>query len=83
MLPTGAVLDFNNLLPTNRTYITYPGSLTTPPCSEGVLWHVLTNPVTISLQQVRRSVGQVGWGRSVEAEVWGMCGHIDKVPPSG
>lgn len=42
------------LLPKSRTYYTYPGSLTTPPCSEGVTWFVLTAPVDLSAGQVAR-----------------------------
>lgn len=45
-------LDLNALLPADRSYYTYMGSLTTPPCSEGVLWMVLKNPVPVSPQQV-------------------------------
>ena len=45
-------LDLNNLLPTERSYYTYMGSLTTPPCSEGVLWMVMKTPVTISAEQI-------------------------------
>lgn len=40
------------LLPATRNYYTYMGSLTTPPCSEGVLWLVLKQPVQISNEQV-------------------------------
>jgi carbonic anhydrase len=47
-----AVLDLNALLPADRRYYTYMGSLTTPPCSEGVLWMVMKNPVTISAEQI-------------------------------
>ena len=45
-------LDMNTLLPTERSYFTYMGSLTTPPCSEGVLWMVMKTPMPISNEQV-------------------------------
>lgn len=45
-------LDLNDLLPTDRSYYTYMGSLTTPPCSEGVLWMVMKSPVTLSVEQI-------------------------------
>jgi carbonic anhydrase len=41
-----------DLLPVARTYFTYTGSLTTPPCSEGVIWYVLKNHPTVSTQQI-------------------------------
>ncbi len=43
-----------DLLPAGRSYSAYDGSLTTPPCSEGVKWHVLSEPVEVSSQQVKR-----------------------------
>jgi carbonic anhydrase len=45
-------LDMNQLLPTDRRYFTYMGSLTTPPCSEGVLWMVLQQPVLLAQNQI-------------------------------
>ncbi|MBX3621826.1 MAG: carbonic anhydrase family protein [Rhizobacter sp.] len=45
-------IDLNGLLPSDRGYFTYMGSLTTPPCSEGVLWMVMKNPVSVSSDQV-------------------------------
>lgn len=45
-------IDLNKLLPDDRRYATFMGSLTTPPCSEGVLWMVLKKPVMISQEQV-------------------------------
>jgi carbonic anhydrase len=45
-------LDLNMLLPDLRQYYTYMGSLTTPPCSEGVLWLVMKNPAQMSREQV-------------------------------
>lgn len=41
------------LLPANRDYYRYNGSLTTPPCSEGVRWLVMKEPVSASKQQLR------------------------------
>lgn len=45
-------IDLNALLPAKRTYYTYMGSLTTPPCSEGVLWLVMKQPASISGDQI-------------------------------
>ena len=45
-------IDLNALLPADRSYYTYMGSLTTPPCSEGVLWMVMKTPVPISPDQI-------------------------------
>ena len=50
--PAPTSLDLNRLLPKDRRYFTYMGSLTTPPCSEGVLWMVMKEPVTLSPQQI-------------------------------
>jgi carbonic anhydrase len=43
-----------DLLPKNQAYYTFAGSLTTPPCTEGVTWFVLKNPASISKDQVAR-----------------------------
>ena len=47
-----AGLDPAALLPGQRGYYAYTGSLTTPPCSEGVRWNVLKEPVTLSAAQL-------------------------------
>ncbi len=46
--------DFNpaGLLPADPTYYAYTGSLTTPPCSEEVKWHVMKTPLEISYRQL-------------------------------
>lgn len=46
------VLDPNDLLPQRRDYYTFMGSLTTPPCTEGVLWMVMKEPVQASPAQL-------------------------------
>ncbi len=46
------MVDAGKLLPENRDFVGYDGSLTTPPCSEGVKWHVLTTPLSLSPEQI-------------------------------
>jgi len=48
----GVTVDAASLLPADRSYYRYNGSLTTPPCSEGVKWQVLRTPVTLSDAQI-------------------------------
>ena len=47
-----SALDLAELLPADRRYYTYMGSLTTPPCSEGVKWIVMRQPVTLTKEQI-------------------------------
>ena len=51
-MPPGMV-EMAELLPKDQRYYQFIGSLTTPPCTEGVLWLVLKQPVTISREQLR------------------------------
>jgi len=48
------------ILPPTRDYFVYSGSLTTPPCSEGVKWIVLHKSLTASAQQIARFKEKVG-----------------------
>ena len=50
--PPGQSLDVSHLLPVNRRYFTFMGSLTTPPCTEDVLWLVFRQPQQISPEQL-------------------------------
>jgi carbonic anhydrase len=49
-----AAIDPNGLLPGKRSYYRYSGSLTTPPCSETVDWHLLTDPIQVAEADVAR-----------------------------
>jgi carbonic anhydrase len=51
-LSARSLLDVHQLLPKDPRYFTYMGSLTTPPCSEGVLWMVMQQPVALSADQL-------------------------------
>jgi carbonic anhydrase len=49
-----AGVDINpaGLLPHDSAYYMYMGSVTAPPCTEGVTWYVLKTPVEISAEQI-------------------------------
>jgi carbonic anhydrase len=51
---TSVSVNPDRLLPANSTYFRYFGSLTTPPCSEGVLWTVYREPIEASEAQIRQ-----------------------------
>ena len=50
--PPTAKVDLAKFLPANKAYFHYMGSLTTPPCTEGVAWYILQSPVEVSAGQV-------------------------------
>ena len=52
--PPGATVNAASLLPSGRGYFRYPGSLTAPPCTEGVEWIVLKQPLELSPAQLAR-----------------------------
>jgi len=47
-----ATIDAATLLPADKGYYTFQGSLTTPPCSEGVRWFVLKTPMTLAANEL-------------------------------
>ncbi len=73
----GGLINAKDLLPSSSHHFSYHGSLTTPPCSEGVQWIVLRNPVSLSPEQILRFIDVIGnnarpiqvrHGRSIEEE---------------
>ena len=54
------VKDIQNLLPKNRDYYRFNGSLTTPPCTEGVRWIVLKEATTLSKAQTEKFAKVLG-----------------------
>ena len=49
-------MDPSRLLPPegNQSYYQYRGSLTTPPCTENVLWTVMEKPIFLSAEQIKK-----------------------------
>ena len=56
----GVSFDPAALLPRDAAVYRYTGSLTTPPCSENVAWHVLSEPVTASAEQIAALIEVMG-----------------------
>jgi carbonic anhydrase len=70
------MVNAGGLLPVDRGYWTYMGSLTTPPCTEGVRWFVLEQELSLSRDQLRVFASrfrmntrelQMSHGRRIEA----------------
>ena len=67
-------LSASDFLPSGRGYYGYMGSLTTPPYTEGVRWHVLSEAVEVSAEQVERLAALTGGGEN-SREVQGLNGR--------
>ena len=61
-LPGG--LSVAEMLPPSLAYYRYNGSLTTPPCSEGVRWLVLKRPAPVSKEQVQQFLKALGFANN-------------------
>ena len=54
-------VDLTKLLPKSRTYFYYEGSMTHPPCSEGIFWYVFRGAIRASSAQVERYLKVAGY----------------------
>jgi len=50
----GASINPMMFIPGNTDFYKYSGSLTTPPCTEGVYWMVFKNPIEASIEQIEQ-----------------------------
>lgn len=48
----GVTVNAVNLLPAERSFFHYLGSLTTPPCTEGIQWYVLSTPIELPPERI-------------------------------
>lgn len=69
-------VNAGGFLPADRSYWTYMGSMTTPPCTEGVRWFVMEQDISLSREQLRQFANifrvntrqiQDAHGRKIEA----------------
>jgi carbonic anhydrase len=49
----GLKLNLAAMLPADKGYYAFEGSLTTPPCSEGVNWMVMKKPIALGAEQIK------------------------------
>ena len=49
----GLKLNLAAMLPADKGYYSFEGSLTTPPCSEGVHWMVMKKPIALGADQIK------------------------------
>jgi len=56
----GIAINGYDLLPKNRDYFRLVGSLTTPPCSENVQWHIFKDPIEASSAQIQAFSAIIG-----------------------
>ena len=80
--PAGATIDARTLLPADKTYFTYAGSLTTPPCTEGITWYVLKTPIEMSPDQIRAftTLEHLGHTNRPVQSLGGRVLRIDSTP---
>ncbi|MBE0595335.1 MAG: carbonic anhydrase family protein, partial [Gemmatimonadales bacterium] len=52
LMPVAERIDLAALLPADRGYYNFVGSLSTPPCTHGVIWMVMREPLRVPPSQV-------------------------------
>jgi len=52
-------LRLERIFPSSQDYYSYEGSLTEPPCTEGVAWMVMRNPIEVSAKQLERMTAAI------------------------
>ncbi|XP_035214519.1 carbonic anhydrase 1-like isoform X3 [Stegodyphus dumicola] len=71
-----------SLFPSEHSYWTYSGSLTTPPCYESVTWIIFKNPITVSAEQLNCFRQMKNARCDVNSESSGLVEHNYRPPQS-
>lgn len=80
--PAGQTLDAAQLLPASKVFLSYAGSLTTPPCTEGLSWRVMKDPIELSQAQIDAftSIAEFGHTNRPIQPLNGRTVQIDATP---
>jgi carbonic anhydrase len=76
-------LNILDALPNDRSFYTYQGSLTTPPCSETVSWLIMTTPLTVSKAQVEKYSKVFGGPTNRPVQALNGRVIVEQVPAEG
>jgi carbonic anhydrase len=68
--PMEVTLDPATFLPSSFGHYAYTGSLTTPPCTEGVEWRVLKKPLSMSYAQINFFINLIGRNARLEQPIY-------------
>ncbi|MSQ27623.1 MAG: carbonic anhydrase family protein [Dehalococcoidia bacterium] len=71
------VFDPSTILPAVRTTFRYAGSLTTPPCSEGVSWLLMKTPVSVSPSQIQTFRALFDYNSRITQPLYGRDVFVD------
>jgi carbonic anhydrase len=82
MARPGDTIAAGALLPADKTFFTYAGSLTTPPCTEGITWFVLKTPIEMSPAQIAayKTLEHLGHTNRPIQSLGGRVVMIDSTP---
>ncbi len=79
-VPTGTTINVDQLLPTDRQFYAYSGSLTTPPCKEEVKWFVMNDPIEMSAGQIAAFTGIISGNNRPLQDLWERVVELDETP---
>jgi len=69
-------VNVGDLLPVNKRYYMYEGSMTTPGCPQGVRWFVLEEPVEASQAQIDRFIQDLTEGKTNNRPIQPAYGRV-------